>query len=108
LCLSWLKSHILYSFRYLYLTLLFKQHLLLLHYIPKENNVLFTPYTLSDSEKYSLHFKCLAGHENGPIHALIKRTSLVIHTISHLADSLNTNALFVHDVWVLECAPGYL
>jgi hypothetical protein len=33
--------------------------------------------------------------------------SLVIPTTSDLADSLNTNALFVNDVWVLECAPGY-
>ena len=46
---------------------------LLLHYIPKANNVLFTPYIFPDTHKYSLHVECLAGKENGPIHTLIKR-----------------------------------
>ena len=39
---------------------------------------------------------------------LSNRTSLVIPTASELADSPNTNDLFVNYVWVLECAPGYL
>uniref|UniRef100_A0A674BQZ1 Receptor-type tyrosine-protein phosphatase kappa n=1 Tax=Salmo trutta TaxID=8032 RepID=A0A674BQZ1_SALTR len=46
------------------------------------------------SLKYSLHFECLARQEKGQIHALIKRTSLVIPTASDLADSLNKNYLF--------------
>jgi hypothetical protein len=59
-------------------------------YISKENNVLFTPYIFHNTQKYSLHFECLTGQENGPILALIKRTSLVIPTTSDLADLLNT------------------
>jgi hypothetical protein len=47
-------------------------------HIPKENDVLFTAYILFDPQKYLLHFECLAGQEKGPIHSLIKRTSLVI------------------------------
>ena len=31
----------------------------------KENNVLFTSFIFPDTHKYSLHFKCLAGLENG-------------------------------------------
>jgi hypothetical protein len=52
-------------------------------------------YSFPDTQKYLLHFECLAGQENGPILALIKSTSLVIHTVADLVDSLNTNALFV-------------
>ena len=33
---------------------------------------------------YSLHLECLAGQENGLIHTLLKRTSLVIPTASDL------------------------
>jgi hypothetical protein len=40
----------------------------------------------------------IAGQEDGSIHALIKRTSLVILTAPDLADSLKTNALLVKDV----------
>ena len=49
------------------------------------------------------HFECL-GQENGPIQALIKRTSLVIPTASDLVDSLNTTALFVNYVGVRVCS----
>jgi hypothetical protein len=49
----------------------------------------------------------LSGLENGPIYTLLKRTSLFIPTAYDLANSLNTHASFVNDVWVLECAPGY-
>jgi hypothetical protein len=97
-----LKYHLSSFGGYLYFTLLF---VLLLQYIHKENNVLFSSCIFPDTQKYSLHFECLAGWENGPIQALIKRTSLVIPTHSDPEDSLNTNALFVNDVWVLECAP---
>ena len=62
---------------YLYFWLL----LLLLHYIPKENNVLFTPYILPDTQKYLLHFECLGGPEKGAIHARIKRSSLAIYCL---------------------------
>ena len=31
-------------------------------------NVLFTQYIFPDTQKYQLHFGCLAGQENGPIH----------------------------------------
>jgi hypothetical protein len=48
---------------------------LLLDYISKENHAHFTPYIFTDTQKYSLHFECLAGQENCPIHALVKRTS---------------------------------
>jgi hypothetical protein len=41
--------------------------LLLLHYIPKENIVLFTPYIFPDNQKYSLHFECLAGQEHSEL-----------------------------------------
>ncbi|MEW3667551.1 hypothetical protein QOZ79_33850, partial [Pseudomonas aeruginosa] len=34
-------------------------------YISKENNVLFTPYIFHNTQKYSLHFECLTGQENG-------------------------------------------
>ena len=51
---------------YLYFTI-FYFWLLLFHYIPKENNVHFTPYIFPDTYKSSLHFECLAGQENGPI-----------------------------------------
>ena len=57
-------------------------------------------YIFPDTPKYSIDFECLAGLENGPIHALIKRTSLVIPTASDLADSLNTNVSFVNNVSV--------
>ena len=40
---------------------------LLLHYIPQENNVLFTPYIFPDIQKLLLHFECLAGQKNCPI-----------------------------------------
>jgi hypothetical protein len=40
------------------------------YYIPEEKNALFTPHIFSDTQKYSLHFECLAGQENGLIHAL--------------------------------------
>jgi hypothetical protein len=90
---------------YLYFTwIFFLELLLLLHYIPKENNLHFTLYIFPGTQKYLLHFECLAGHENCPIHALIKRTSLVIPSASDLADSLNTHASFVNYDWVLECA----
>jgi hypothetical protein len=75
--------------------LYFLQLLLLLYYIPKENHIHFTPYFFPHTQKYLLHFECLAWKENGPIHSLIKRTSLVIPTASDLADSINTNAYFV-------------
>lgn len=37
----------------------------------------------------------------------LSRQHMVIPSASDLADSLKTNALFVNDVWVLECAPAY-
>jgi hypothetical protein len=58
--------------------------LLLLHYIPKENNVLFTPYIFPDTQKYSLHVECLVAQENGPIYTLIKRTHMGIPIASDL------------------------
>jgi hypothetical protein len=67
-------------------------------YLLKTIFVLFTLSTFLDTQKYSLHFECLAGQENGPIHSFIKKTSLVIPTASDLADSLNTRASFVKDV----------
>ena len=69
---------------------------MLLHNIPKENNVNFTPYIYPDTPKHSLHLECLAGQENGPINAPIKRTFLVIPTASDLEDSLNTHASFAN------------
>ena len=42
---------------YLYFFIL----LLLLHYIPKEKNALFTPYIFPDTQKYSFNFECLEG-----------------------------------------------
>jgi hypothetical protein len=65
-----------YFSSFLYFTLVFiyyyflLQFLLLLHYIPKENNVLSTPYIFPDTQKYSLHFECLAGQEHFLIHTL--------------------------------------
>jgi hypothetical protein len=47
---------------------------LLLRYIPKKNHVLFTPYILTGTQNYSLHFECLAGQEKGPVHTLIETT----------------------------------
>jgi hypothetical protein len=61
------------------------------------NYVLFTPYIFPDNH-YLLHFECLAGQENGLIHTIIKRTSLVMHTASDLVVALNTHASFVNDV----------
>ena len=84
------------------------------------NNVLSTPYIFPDTQKYLLHFECLAGQKNGQNHTLINRTSLVILTASDLADShkcfvckwcLTVGVwpwLSVNDVWLLECGPGYL
>jgi hypothetical protein len=80
---------------------------LLLHYIPKQNIELFTPYIFPDTQMYSVHFECLAGQKKSNMHAIIKRTSLVIHTASDLVDSLNMHASFVNYVWVLEYSPGY-
>ena len=62
---------------------------LLLHHIPKENNLLFSPHIFPETQKYLLHLECLAGQENGLIHILIKKTLDVIPTASDLADSLN-------------------
>jgi hypothetical protein len=70
--------------------------LCLFHYISKENYVLFTPYISPGTQKYSLHFESRRGkwfnshtyQENIPGHP----------TASNLADSLNTNALFVNYV----------
>ena len=69
-------------------------------YIPQEENVLFTPFIFPVTQKYLLHYECLAWQEICPIHTFIKRTSLVIPTASDLVDSLNTHASFVNDVWV--------
>ena len=57
-----------------------------LNNIPKEYDVLFTLYIFPDTQKYSLHFECLAGQENCQIHSLIKRVSLVIPISTDLAD----------------------
>jgi hypothetical protein len=86
---------------------IFWQLLHLLQYIPQEENVLFTPLIFPDTQKYLLHYECLAWQEICSIHTFIKRTSLVIPTVSDLAKSLNTHAPFVNYVWVLECAPYY-
>jgi hypothetical protein len=56
--------------------LYFGQFLLSLHFIPKENNVLFTPYVFPDTQKYTLHFD----RKMVPIH------TLVIPTAADLAD----------------------
>ena len=70
------------TLKYFYLSsflgyLYFTLYFFQLHYIRKENNVFFTPYISPGTPA------------------------------SDLADSLNTNALFVNYVWVLEYAPGY-
>ena len=44
-------------------TLLFILLTTFTHYIPKENIVLFTPYIFPDTQKYMLHFECLAGQK---------------------------------------------
>jgi hypothetical protein len=68
--------------------------LLLLHYIPKENNLLFTPYIIT--------FLMLSRQDRKLVKFTQDKKSLFIPTSSDLADSLNTNALFVNYVRVLS------
>jgi hypothetical protein len=86
---------------------LFLLLLVLIYYIPKENNVLFTPYIFSDTLKYLLHFWMLSRTGKWSNSRTYQESN---PTFSGLANSLNTNEAFVNYilyVWVLEYAPGY-
>jgi hypothetical protein len=82
------KYYLSSCFGYLYFTIYIFDNFHIYN-ILKENYVLFTPYIFPDTQKYLLHFECLAGQENGLIHTY-QENILVIPTSSDLADSLKT------------------
>ena len=46
---------------------------IILKLMQKYLDFFFTPFIFPDTQMYSLHFECLAGQENGPIHTHLSR-----------------------------------